>query len=223
MDHRVAEEQNAVERYLLNEFTPEERKIFEEHLFECVVCGDQVRQSAIAIDNLKAVLNETPQNVTRPARSRAKKRGWSEWLRLPVLVPTLATLALASVAAYQTFIHIPALEQPRILSSLVIAPVARAEAPVITVEPRSSRFNLNFAVDVPQAYPAYVCEFRTANESPVLKLDSGPEPVSSFTLGIELPTNKFPRGRYVMILRPASAPQVELQRYSFAIEDGAHH
>ena len=218
MDHRVAEEQNAVERYLLDEFTAEERKDFESHLFECAVCGEQVRESAIAIDNVREVLREEGEKIGSQERRAERKKSWAAWLRLPVLVPSLAALALAAMVAYQNGVYIPALLQPEVLSSAVIAPLAREEAPVITADPEKPKFNLNFAVDVPQTYPAYICEFRNESGTVVLTVDSGPEKVGSFTLGILLPTKKFPPGRYVMVLRPAAAPQTELQRYSFVIQ-----
>lgn len=222
MDHRVAEERNAVERYLLGEFTDDERSEFEEHLFDCTRCGEQVRESAVVIDNLKAVLGEQRESSSEANASRARARDWKAWFRLPMLVPSLAALALATIVAYQNWIYIPALEQPQVLAlNTVVAPLARDEGAVITVDPNPPRFNLNFAVDVQPAYPAYVCEFRKENGSSILSVNSGPQKVASFTLGLVLPTKDFPPGRYVMVLRPASVPQTELQRYNFVIQQGA--
>lgn len=223
MDHRVAEEQNAVEKYLLDEFTAEERMDFEAHLFDCAICGEQARQSAIAIANMKAVFREEHEKISEPAQERARWWGWRAWSRMPALVPSLAALALASVVAYQHWVSIPALEQPQVLSSTSIAPLARDEAPVITTDPTLPKFNLDFLVDVPQAYPAYECEFRKEGGATVLKMGSGPKQVGSFTLNILLPTKEFPPGRYVMVLRPATALEKELQRYSFVIQQGGHN
>jgi hypothetical protein len=221
MEHRVAEENNAVERYLLGEFGEQERRDFEEHLFDCTICGERVRESAVVIDNLKEVLREEPRGVPERRHERSRGRDWRDWLRLPVLAPSLIAVALASVVGYQNWVYIPALERPQVLSSAVIAPLAREQPPVITTDPQNPKFNVNFAVDVPQPYPDYVCEFRKENGASIVNVDSGPHEVASFTLGIALPTKEFPPGRYVMVLRPASAPQAELQRYSFIIQQGA--
>lgn len=219
MTHRVAEEQNAVERYLLGEFNDHERREFEEHLFDCTVCGEQVRESALAIDNLKEVLRED----TQPRQAEAKQprsRDWKAWFRLPVLVPSLAALVLAAVVSYQNGVVIPDLERPQVLSNLVLAPQVRDAAPVITTDPNQPRFNLNFLVDAPEAFPSYICDFQNEGGTSIVRLQSGPERVASFTLGIVLPTKDFPPGRYVMVLRPMSSPQMEVQRYSFVIQQG---
>jgi len=42
MAHEEAEKTHAVESYLLNELTEEERSRFEEHYFECNECADAV-------------------------------------------------------------------------------------------------------------------------------------------------------------------------------------
>ena len=221
MTHRVAEEQNAVARYLLGEFDDGERREFEEHLFDCMICGEQVRESAIAIDNLKEVLREE----TQPSRAEAKQvrvRDWKAWFRLPILVPSFAALMLAGFLTYQNSVYIPKLQQPQVLSNLVIAPQAREAAPMITTDPNQPRFNLNFLVDAPEAFPAYICDFQNESGTSIARVESGPEKVASFTLGIVLPTKDFPPGRYVMVLRPASAPQTEVQRYNFVIQQGAN-
>jgi len=43
MDHNLASETYAAERYLLDEMPPEERDEFEEHFFSCRVCGEDVQ------------------------------------------------------------------------------------------------------------------------------------------------------------------------------------
>jgi hypothetical protein len=218
MDHRVAEQRNAVERYLLGEYADEERREFEEHLFECAICGEQVRESAIVIDNLKEVLREEAP----PISERKRGRDWMDWFRLPMLVPSLAALMLAAVVGYQNWVYIPRLEQPEVLSTFTIAPQARDEAPVITTDRRLPRFNLNFLVDAPETYSSYICDFRNENDASVIRVPSGPEKLASFTLGIALPTKDFPPGRYIMVLRPISSPQTEVQRYPFVIQHGEH-
>jgi Putative zinc-finger len=221
MEHRVAEQTNAVETYLLDEFTPEERANFEEHLFDCPICGERVRQGAMAIENMKQVFREEAV-VADPYRRTSANRGWAAWLRVPALFPTLAALALAVLVIYQNWIYIPSLEQPQVLSSDVIAPLAREGAPVVAINRGLRRFNLNFEVDAPQPYASYTCEFRRQDGTAILKLNSGPRDVASFTLGLLLPSNRFPAGRYVMILRPAAEPETEIQRYNFVIQDGGH-
>ena len=220
MDHELAEREQAVDRYLLDEFTPEERLEFEEHLFDCPICANQIRRDAISVDNLKEVLREGEQQAAESRRSvKPPSRGWLEWLRPATLAPAFAALILAVTVGYQNFVSIPALEQPQVLSSFVIPPLARDGGPAITVDRRLPRFNLNFEVDSPHAYPQYECDFQKDSGETVLVLSSGPREVASFTLDFLLPAKRFPAGHYIMILRAASDPQAEIHRYPFAIQD----
>jgi hypothetical protein len=220
MEHRVAEQTHAVERYLLNEFTMEDRADFEAHLFDCPICGERVRQGAIAIDNVKQVFLEEGE-TSEPRRSTWDWGRAAGWFRLPVLVPTFVAVALAAVVVYQNAKVIPALERPQVLSmDDVIAPLARESAAVVTVDRRRLlKFNINFTADLPRPYGSLVCEFQRANGVPVLSVDCGARQIASFTFAVLLPTRAFPPGQYVMLLRPAAEPHAELQRYSFVIQD----
>ncbi len=53
MDHEEAEATNAVEGYLLNELTEEERTRFEAHYFECPTCADAVFVGQALIEGIR--------------------------------------------------------------------------------------------------------------------------------------------------------------------------
>lgn len=215
----MAEETNAVERYLLDEFTPEERVDFEAHLFDCAICGDQARQSAIAIENVKQVFREEDK-LSEASRQRSRNQGWAAWFRMPALIPSMVALALAAVVGYQNWMYIPALEQPQVLSSATtIAPAAREAAPLIPMDVRQAMFFLSFDLEDASPQVAYRCEFRREGEAALLKMNCDASKVASSTLGVLLPTKKFPAGPYTMILRPAAKPEDEIQRYNFVIKN----
>lgn len=216
MEHRVAKETNAVERYLLDEFTPEERSEFEEHLFDCTICGEQVRDGAIAIANVKEVMREE-QRLSEASRQRGRNQGWGAWFRMPALIPSMAALALAAVAGYQSLVRIPALEQAQAYSNLLtIAPQARGQEKPVETDAERPMFVLTFDVDAaPQG--AYTCEFRGPGGAAKLSVACK---VASGSLDIVLPTKKFPTGVYTMSLHPAAKPETEVQQYSFAIQRG---
>lgn len=220
MDHKLAENSGTVERYLLNELSRDELVAFEEHLFDCPICADSVRTGAAAIDNLKQVLREAPQPAAEASmrKSMLKRWNWSAWMRPAVLAPSAAALALAGVVSYQTLVYIPSLERPEVLSSNVIAPVARGGGPVIALDRSRPFFDLNFEVDAPKVYPLYTCDFELQGKGSVLKMDSGPQQFASFTLNLLVPEKLFPVGRYVMRIRPQGKPDVEIERYEFVIQ-----
>lgn len=221
MDHKLAVNSGTVERYLLNELSPDERLAFEEHLFDCPACGDLVRNGAIAIDNIKQVLRDEPDRgiATAAVEGRSKWGSlWAGWFRPAALIPSMAAVALAVVVCYQGLVYIPSLERPEVLSDNVIAPVARGGGPVITVDRSRPLFNLNFEVDSPHAYSRYTCEFQLQGRGTVLKMDSGKRQFASFTLSLLVPAKLFPAGNYVMIVRPEAEPDTEIQRYEFVIQ-----
>ena len=53
MAHEEAESTNAVEGYLLNELTEEERSRFEAHYFECQICADAVLVGQNLIEGIR--------------------------------------------------------------------------------------------------------------------------------------------------------------------------
>ncbi len=218
MDHKLAEKTGTVERYLLNELAPEERLAFEEHLFDCPICGDLVRSGAISIDNVREVLREEPDKAIATETGGSRVSKWAVWFRPASLIPSFAALALAAVVCYQNWIYIPGLQQPGVLTDNVIAAQARDGGQVITVDRSRPLFNLNFAVDSPQVYALYTCDFQLQGKGTVLTMDSGPRQYASFTLSLLLPVKLFPPGHYVMILRPKTEPGTEIQRYEFVIQ-----
>jgi putative zinc finger protein len=225
MNHQLAEQTQAVDKYLLNELSEEENLEFEAHYFECQTCADRLRQDTVAIDNLKEVLRDeqreaSEQRVSTAARPRG---GWLNWLRPATLVPAFAALALALVVGYQNFVYIPGLTRPQALETVPISSAARDSGLVVAIDRGLPMFNLSFDVDSPQAYPSYICDFQSESKGSILQVNSGPRKVAAFTLELLLPTRQFPPGHYVMILRPASQPEMALSRFSFAIQDKEPH
>src|SRR5690349_7392663 len=56
MTHEQAVEKHAAERYLLEDMPELERFAFEEHLFACPICADDVRIGGVMQDGVKAGL-----------------------------------------------------------------------------------------------------------------------------------------------------------------------
>jgi hypothetical protein len=60
MDHREAQKSQAVERYILNEMSDDERDRFEEHYFDCRDCGADVLALESMMANGRAIAHEEP-------------------------------------------------------------------------------------------------------------------------------------------------------------------
>jgi anti-sigma factor RsiW len=70
MKHKDAIRDNAVERYLLGQMTEDQRKIFEEHYFDCPICAADVTDGTRMMIAAKGVAAEDPQrwNVVQMPR-----------------------------------------------------------------------------------------------------------------------------------------------------------
>src|ERR1700742_2072949 len=105
MDHPEAVRQMAVEKYLLHELSPELRRSFEEHLFECPECEFDVQAGYALIDGSKEVLSKAvvePQPVVP-----GKQSSWLAWFRPGFAAPVMALLV--AVVGYQNLVTVPAL------------------------------------------------------------------------------------------------------------------
>lgn len=57
MDHEEALRTNSLEGYVLNDLDPSEREEFEEHLFSCLVCAEEI----IFLEKLREALSDDPE------------------------------------------------------------------------------------------------------------------------------------------------------------------
>src|SRR5947209_8574665 len=101
MDHEVAIETHAVERYLLGEMPLSERDAFEEHYFACMECAEEIKSASLLMQDMKTALK-----ASGPAPGSSSP-GWFSWLRPQVLVPSFAALLLAVVVGYQNQVVMP--------------------------------------------------------------------------------------------------------------------
>ena len=167
MEHYEAVEMMASERYLLDELTPELRDAYEEHMFGCTECADDVRFGAAFVDHAKAVLPEmavaalpaaAPVSVRQPVK---EKRDWFAWLRPAMMVPAFA--CLLAIVGYQNLVVYPALEasatEPRLLPvATVLQGATRGEIPIVYADLVTGS---TVTVPLPQttAYDSYKFDF----------------------------------------------------------------
>src|SRR5665213_1326616 len=98
MDHQDAIRSMAVEKYLLNELSPELRDDFEEHYFDCPECAANLRATAAFLDAAKAELKAV--SVSTPSPSTATKRRFTLLWRPAFALPAALAASLL-VIAYQ--------------------------------------------------------------------------------------------------------------------------
>ena len=166
MTHQQAVDKQAVERYLLDEMPEIERFAFEEHLFDCDICADDVRSGALMREGVEAgflpaaattvvapaasgldafaakaaVTGETSPHADVPARAGV---GWRSAL------PWAVAAALAIAAGYQSLWVVPELRArvvgPSVLSPVTLRGASRGTEPTLT---RPTTGVISLAVDL---------------------------------------------------------------------------
>jgi hypothetical protein len=201
MDHKLAETRQSVEKYTLNELSPDERDQFEEHMFDCPICSDLVRQNFTVVENLKQVLLESPI---------AQRASWRDWLRVPSLVPTFAALALACVVGYQN----AGTEMTQVLPQIAaLKATSRGAVPVVPVNSKSRFFVLPVNAGQLPAGP-FQCELDNAGAQAA----SGEKLADVALVQIQFPTRSLTAGRHTLVLRSHSQPSSPIT-YTFEVQE----
>jgi len=223
MDHDLAVESQACEKYLLGELSPELRDAYEEHYFSCRECATQLRIAAEVIGAGQQIFAETPALAVLE-RTVPELGIWSRWLRPAFAIPVLAGLLL--VVGYQNIVIIPRLKEsqsPRVLPmfSLIAANTRGERTPEFVARPDEP---IGLYVDVPAdpAYSAYDIRLQdpTGKTTPVRSISYAE---AQKTQVVILNPDTRP-GNYVIVISgraasgAATAAAKELARLQFAIE-----
>jgi hypothetical protein len=170
MEHTEATQQMAVERYLLDELSAEEKEAFEQHVFDCPECALDLRATSAFITEAKAQLPDllaqsSVREAAAPAKSPARKSRFAFWLQPAFALPAFAVML--AVIAYQNLSTIPSLRNlaatPRILRSTAIHLGTRGAAHTAITADRTE--GLALSVELPQAatYSSFVFELYDPN------------------------------------------------------------
>lgn len=221
MEHTEVGRTLAVDRYLLGEMSGAELEDFEEHIFSCRECAEDVRSGAAFFDNARAVFREKPSESPAKIQAEAERtRHWWDRFTLPMLVPAFASILLLCVVGYQRVLVIPGLRQqlaqanaPRAIPVFPVPGVSRGSETVISA-PSRGRFGVYFDVATPSA-SGYSCEFRDASGAVRLTVNS--QLTSDGTIYLELEGSQLPAGEYTLVVKTEAAGSQEVGQYPFKL------
>ena len=186
MDHKLATDSMAVEKYLLGELNADERTIFEKHAFDCDECAAAIRNGIAFLDN-GGVLVEGERRF--------------RWGRVVTWFPTAVAAALAVVVGVQNIVTIPAMRLTTQAPAIQVVPMYRADQArgAENEHPAAGKQSL-IIVDIAseQTFASYRCELRNASgrvlaSQPVTRQQAmqpvpvllSPLPAGSYILAIE--------------------------------------
>jgi Putative zinc-finger len=230
MDHQQATQRTAVEKYLLDELTGEERDQFEEHFFDCQECATDLRATA---GFMAAAKNEFKVNpVPKPAGVRKGKSFFASFS--PVLVWSALAACLVVIAYQYTVVYprfkseISQLAAPEILPtlSLVGGNSRGGQVPAAAFE-ASHGFLLQVDIPTQDRFSSYACLLYSPSGSLSWRVEV-PAQLARDTVSIRVPSADRPSGQYTLTvqgnvdakiqskIQPREAP-VELARYRFTL------
>jgi hypothetical protein len=221
MNHETAIKIQAAERYVLDEFSPEERTEFEEHYFECTECADDVRAASILAANAKVVIAEGEANAQAALRSPGRA-GWRlSWGLVASAALNLVLLAGIGLQGLRLGPRkAPATSMDaQFYQSFGVPAASRAETKTLQVPAGSRFFGARFDLMPGQQFESY--EYQILDAAGTLR--SGQTLKAPAANGTELqlavPVASLAPGDYVFVLlgRQQDKP-VEISRARLSIQ-----
>lgn len=226
MEHIDAVQTSAVEKYLLNELTPDQRDQFEEHYFGCVECADDLRATATFVDLAKSELKTHPAAKPVPDKGRKQSRFF---LWTPAfLVPALA--ALLMVVVYQNIVVFPHMrDEVATLGSAEILPSvsllgnnSRSGEAHPALAPEGRPFELRVDIPTEDRFTSYTCELLSPSGASVWHVDVSPQQAKD-TVAVLVPSVNGPVGNYTLVVRghlkdSGGSGGDQLARYPFVLQ-----
>jgi len=203
MNHDDATKSLAAERYILGELNQSERDDFEEHFFDCVLCAEEVRETAKFAAGVR-----TAGARHHAALSRGRMNWWAA-----------ASVILAAGLGYQTvLLHLARARESEHQSARVIqGQMLAGESRGSGVSAITARPGEPLHIYVPFVAPgpgSYRGEFRDAHGRQIGDTFSVPAPADE-PLSLFVPAGTFHPGSYSLVIRGAGGQ--EISTYQFEV------
>jgi hypothetical protein len=192
IDHQDAVKSLMAERYLLGELNAGEREAYEEHLFSCDACFEQVKAGTEFVGHLRRM--GADEHVADGARSR-----WPQFLHgllRPAPVFGLAACMLAGVSLYQNMITIQMLKAPQAESRYMVTEASRGS--FVVKEPRKNRIRLVTEIDRTKQFVSYEAQIQTTDGN--VKYTVPSLQPSQDTIEFSLYAGALQPGKYVLVV-----------------------
>ena len=199
MDHQLALNTQAVERYTLGELASPEREEFEEHFFSCPDCAAALREYESFAANARAVFLEDEAAAAKPATAPLEpaRPGWWQRLREGFGVRTLVP-AGAAAARVLAFVLLRAAPDPAGPTyAWTLAPDVRDEVAHETITRNtvwiSPSIDLLVAADQPSRWVTYHWAIQRSVDGKIVAEADGHDGAGQLTLKIA--ASKFDSGK----------------------------
>lgn len=221
MNHETAIKIQAAERYVLDEFSPEERTDFEGHYFACTECADDVRAASILAANAKVVIAEGEAKTMAALRSPgpAKWRfSWGLVASAALNLVLLGGIGLQGLRLESRRASAPSMEA-QFYQSFGVPAASRAEMKTLQVPAGTRFFGARFDLMAGQHFDSY--EYQILDAAGAMRSGQSLQApaVNGSELQLAVPVASLAPGEYVFVLmgRQQDKP-VEISRARLSIQ-----
>jgi anti-sigma factor RsiW len=213
MDHEQAIKNMVAERYLLGELSENERDAYEEHLFNCQECFEQVKAGTEFVSYLRRLGTEEPVAAATQPR-------WRQFLAqmsrpAPAFAFAMMFLCIAGISVYQsTVIH--RMKTPQVVAVVTIPPEARGVYKMVTA-PRNGTFELRVLFQPRPEFRSYTARVVNASGKEIASIALGEAQTGE--LQIRFNAGTFQSGKYTLTIQGIGPDQgsVSVSRYLFEL------
>lgn len=216
INHDEAVKDLMAERYLLGELNTAERDAYEQHLFSCDVCFEQIKAGTEFVNHLRHIGTEAPQPPLLPGfMSRLMTN-----VRQPLTITVLGFLVFTSGVAIHQGSVIAHLKEPRPEIRSVLTGVAHGYGETRLIQsPRNSALSLNVEYLRKGEFISYQAQILSSSGK-ALHTVALPETQVGTTASIALPADALKPGQYSIVVfgRRSDGSQEEVGRGAFELQ-----
>jgi len=221
MNARIINHDDAIkdlmaERYLLGELHTDERDAYEEHLFSCNTCFEQVKAGTEFVSHLRHIDTPHPQ----PPLARGFMSRLIAGTRQPLTITMFTFLVLMGGFAVHQSSEISYLKEPRPEIRSVLTGIAHGSSEVHLIRvPRNSALSLNVEYAPKGEFISYRAQILSSSGK-ALHTVALPETQVGTTATIALPADALKPAQYSMVVfgRRSDGTQEEVGRGAFELQ-----
>jgi hypothetical protein len=221
MNARMIKHDDAVkdlmaERYLLGELDAADREAYEEHLFSCDACFEQVKVGTEFVSHLRHIGTQDPQV---PIASGFMSRLMTN-ARQPLTITVFGFMLFASGVAIHQNSEISHLKEPRPEIRSVLTGIAHGSSDTHVIKiPRNSALSLNVEYSPKGEFISYQAQILSSSGK-ALHAVALPETQVGTTASIAVPADALKPAQYSVVVfgRRSDGTQEEVGRGAFELQ-----
>jgi hypothetical protein len=221
MDHETAIKMQSAERYVLDEFSPEERTDFEEHYFGCTACADDVSAVSILAANAKAVIAEDEAQQAAALRSPGRATRRFSWGLVASAALNLVLLAGIGLQGLRLSPRkaLPTPMEAQFYQSFGVPAASRGQMRTLLVPGGSRFFGARFDLMAGEYFDSYEYRILEAAGTPKSGQSVKAPAFNGTELQLAIPVSSLSPGEYIFVLLGRQQEKlVEISRAHLSIQ-----